>query len=457
MSLAFLILTVVIAVICLSYNLLKRRVGYITVPFLGSAIILAWFLPQALIVVNKEFLPAGGVTTMMGMAFGSVLCIVIGWHHAHRRYRPAYSPRPRVRTTHLMTSIKKIPYNDLVSVTGLFAVTASAIQIAILSQPSEALLARQPTGIITILKMLTALNPVALSLSLGLVFFRRNAVTLALLGLALANFVVPILVSFKRNEIVEMCLVMAFALWAYKGLSIPRLALPFLAVLGLVGLTGAGAVRGMSGFELSRTGEIAVDYVSLDDLKSINLTDTLTEGLSSRADEIVNGIYALDYANRNEIPTLGMRFWNQFVTRWIPGQLIGKERKEEMLFALSDVRVALAASGAQWQVGTTSTGFTEVYLDFSFLGAFAFYLMAYHARKIFDQGISGDLSAAAIYPSLAVLCMVSITHGGYSYFLTLPLLLGSRLVVRYITGGASPSPIRRQASGKLSVSAQVRS
>lgn len=457
MSFALLLLTILIAIVYIGHNVLNRRAGYLTVPFLCAAIITAWFLPQALIVIDQDSVPAQGLTAMMSMAFGSLLCIGLGWRAARRRYRSAYRTDRSAHKRPLMRSITKIRYSRLLIATGAFVGTASVIQIAIFWQPTEALLAPQPSGLITILRMLAGLNPVALLLASVLFLVKRNAITGTLLAIALANFALAVLVSFKRNEILEMFLVLTFSLWAVRGFSIPRVMLPLLASLGLLVLLGAGTIRQLSGFEQDLAGGVEADLISFDDLKSIDWVETLNEGLTSQAAEVKNGIYMLDYAILNEVPTFGMRFWNEFVHRWIPGQFIGSENKQQLQFDLAGVDSALAVWGFEWQLGTTSTGFTEVYLDFSFLGIFVFFLMAYHARKIFDQSLAGDLSAAAIYPSLAILCMISITHGGYGYFLSLPLLLASKFAIQFITQQAKPVAIRRRTPNIQALPTHARS
>lgn len=434
---------IMLSMVVMAYSVFNSRIGFVAVPFFCAGILLLWFTPQALLVINDVFLPNRGILIMFSMALASLICAIWGWSSARSSYRTAYPATAGNIKTPLYLTFERIPDMRLYAIAGALTVFAALVQIAILRQPPETLLSRQPTGLITILKMFSTVNPMALFLSLSLFLYRRNLLTLGLVILAFSNFIVPILVSFKRNEIVELGAVVVFALWSMKRFSVPRASLPFIAILSVLILFGAGAVRKASGFSQTTSGEVQAELVSVEAISEISWADVITEQLGSKSTEVGNGIYMMDYAVSYEVPTFGARFWNQFITRWVPGQFVGADLKQSLLLDVAGVTDALDLAGLSHATGTTSTGFTEIFLDFSYFAAFLFFIMAFHTRRCYDKGLAGDLACAAVYPSLAILCVVSFTHGGYSYFLTLPLVFGVQFGIQMITNQRKPARLKK--------------
>lgn len=429
--------------------LLGGRVGYLTVPVFASGAILGWFVPQALIAVDNELLPQRGVVAILTLAIASLICTVLGWRYGPSSYRPAYTATGRERISPLDRTLSSVSQVRLYWLVGAVVAFATIIQLAILAQPTEALIARQPSGFITILRMFGAVNTIALFLAVVLLLHKRNLVTLALTLLALSCFAIPILVKFQRAEIIKCALAFLFAIWAMRGHSIPRIFLPVFAVLAIMVLFGAQSMRSASGFSVSSEGGIETELLSIDSVLETDWSDLIAEGLSQQSHEIKNGVYAIDYAMEHEIPTFGARFWNQFVHRWVPGQFIGQRIEQSLRLDVAGLRTMLASSDYEWQDGTTSTGFTDVFLDFSYLSVLIYFLIAFHARRAYERGLNGELSNAAIYPSLLVLCILSFTHSGYIYFLSLPVLIAAQIGIQATLGQRKPVAIRSHAKRKL--------
>ena len=452
MSGAFLVLIVAVALTIMVRGLILSRVAYLTVPFLVSAIILVWLVPQALSAANMVGqLPAGGVLVLHLMALGTLGAVAIGWRLAP--WGPPSVP-PQRGETPLAAMLRAAHEERLVLVVGAFVAFALLVQAAIQMLPPAQLLARQPSGLVTILRFLQTVNPVAFVLAFSYVLVRRNVFSVMLFVLSLLTFAAPVLLNFKRNEIVELGIAGAFTLWAVRGFALPRVVLPLLAVCGLVVLFGVSEFRARSGYVLNEAGQVERRLPPLSELLEIDWPDVIATKFSQQSQEYNNAVHYIAHIDRSGDFGLGRRFWNQVIKDWLPGQFVGTELKASFFFNTVTLSDALGAFSVSWMVGTTATGFSDVYFDFSLLGVLVFLVNAWIAGLAYRKGLRGHLDMAAIYPSLAAANVVAVTHGGYTLLILLPLLLGARYAIRWslapprrMRRRATPAPTRNSPSG----------
>ena len=105
-----------LANICLTGALLldglKRRGGYVEVPFLSAAVYAVWFLPQAVALLDDSTLQAGALTRVLVMSFLCLFAIWWGW-------RSGTSGLTRTKTTncdsHTPTYHTDITYHNICS------------------------------------------------------------------------------------------------------------------------------------------------------------------------------------------------------------------------------------------------------------------------------------------------------------------------------------------------------
>lgn len=406
-----------------------RKIGYATVPFLSGAILLVWFAPQAAIALGAPFLPQAGLRVLLLLAVLSFAGLLAGWSLGRKgRFQPMAS---RSGSTPLREMIGRVGRARYQVVAGGFVAVALLIQALIQMQPEEVLLASQPTGLITILQFLSSINPVALFLALSNWLYRRSAVSSALLAFAALAYAAPVLLSFKRNEIIELAVTVAFCLWAMRRIAVPKFALPVMVVVGLAVMFGAAEIRHRAGYAVSADGSLERRAVSVHDIQEIDWPDVIQSAMSEEAYEVSNAIYVLEYLSTYRNLGFGTSFWNEFVRKWVPGQFVGADFKESLYFERLSIAVPLEMWGADYKRGTTATGFVEVYQDFDLAAALLFVLMGYIARRAYQRGLAGDVASAPVYPSMAILCVVSLTHGGYTFFLTLPVLLACQFAIRH--------------------------
>ena len=416
----------------LGTNIVRSNIVYLELPFLLGLIYLIWFMPQAgQVVFSEDSVPPFGQNTMLFMAILSGAAAIFGWSSFKGTGNTdTIRPNSSISKTPLASSIDRYPRWKLEKLVYFFVSVAVLIQILIQLQPASALTARQPSGLITILRFFTAINPIALFLALAYFLRNRTISSSVLLLLALTCYAPGILLGFKRTEITELGVTILFANWAVRGWTLPRITLPIFGLIGLLVVFGVNHVRPLIGYSVGDNGEIERTLPPLEELAEVDWFSTITNEASTRAFEYRNGLYFIEEISYSGYVGGGRMFWNSMIQSWVPGQFVGAELKKSLMLDAPSLSQALTASGQDWRVGTTSTGFPEVYMDWNLFGAAIFFLMARITKKAFVRGASGSLASASAYPILLTLCISSFTHGGYLFFQALPIVLISSWIIR---------------------------
>lgn len=415
-------------------GIISSRVGYVTMPFLVAVILLIWFLPQASMVIgNVSAVPEFGQIILLLLAILSFGAVILGWKSANAPIQGPIGRMRQRRSQPLAVALAQMNEGRLRLLVTVFVGFALIVQVLIQLQPSEALLARQPTGLITILRFFSTVNPIALFLSFAYYLSRRSLVSLLLFVLGLSVYAPTILLSFKRAEIIELGVSLAFCLWAMRRYAIPRIVLPGILFSGLVVLFGVSEFRSRIGYTLTSSGTIERQLPSISEVAQIDWLEVITVNFGSNAYEYVNGVYFIQDLWTSGYIGLGRGLWNAMVKLWVPGQLIGADLKQSMYFDVPILDSALERFGLYWQTGTTSTGFPEIYSDWNIVGFVLFFFIGRRVGRAFRGGMEGDLAHACTYPPMATMLILSITHGGYIFFQILPLILAFYFAIRLMT------------------------
>ncbi len=388
------------------------RLGALTLPFQAGLITLIWLVPQLLAAEADPSLPRVGLVLLIGLAIAANLATWIGWNAAGVRLAPA----ERLR------SVFTKRYRALVFASLLFVALSATIQVLMLMQPPEALASRQPSGLITILRTFASLNPVAYCLALTAFLLRPRVLTGIVLLVALACFAQELAVQVKRTSFFEIATVTLLALYAARGITIPRrfqiTALPgaFL-FLNLV-----HEVRRRAGFRVDEDGGLRIDWPSLSDLSGLDWLGIGQARASASYYEVTNGVLILQNLFETGLFAWGRTLWNGFVFRWVPGQIVGAETKAGMQFDAVRATDIVSETGRVWKLGTTSTGFAQPFADFAIFGVAVFLANALFAGWVFRQALSGSPVAYALAAPVLSASVVSLTHEGYALAFALPLL-----------------------------------
>lgn len=419
--------------------------SYLTPPVLAAGILLAWFVPQAMLSLNDDLIPARGTQMLLLMANLSFGSIWLGWVVGRRRSSVQVNAWREQPTADFAFAARKIGSPKYRLAALLFVGISIMVQLAIQMQPKDALTAAQPSGLVTILMFLASINPVALFLALSHFLVRRNVWSAGILLLGVLAYAAPILLSFKRNDLLELGAVILFVLWVFYRWSVPRLAIPILAVAGLVALFGVSEIRNMTGYKLV-DGEFQREFVDVSKLNEIDWSEVVSDRMGSRNDEFSNGAYAIDYITTFENPTFGAGLWNHFVRQWVPGQFVGSEFKNSLYIRQATTVEALEYFGARYQTGTTSTGFVAGYADFYLASAGVFILMSFICGRLWTAAANGSIEAGMVYMPVALLILQSLTHGMYAFFVVSPVFVIIYAFSKWYFGGRRRKIRQRNAT-----------
>lgn len=408
--------------------LFSYRAGYLSLPFWIALTLLFWFLPQTA-AASDLIVARFGLLSLIFLATASLVVMTVVY--SHRGAYIAFNIPSRV----FRQCVERIPLRGLIAAAMVLTAIAALNAAAIETRPAAELTARQPTGVITILRFISNVNPIALFLAL-LVFLRvRTPITLALIAVILLVYAPELLLRFKRSQIIEGGLVVLTALWLMRGFSLPRFSLPIIVAVGFVVIFGVTEFRKLSGYELNNQGQVVRVLPSMAELSKIDWVERISAKYDTSSQEVINGSCVISYTDQIGHLGLGRTLWNKFVQLWVPGQILGVELKRSLYASGVSTREALRACGHIWQVGTTSTGFTEAYADFNYFSTGLYFIIAFWCKQIWCNAIRGSVSDAAIYAPAIISAVVSVTHGAYAFFMLMPLFY----MVKFVIDSFAPS------------------
>jgi hypothetical protein len=420
---AVLILSIVLCAIAAIWAGLSRPGGYISVPALFGAMTMAFVVPQLLALEASRLIRPDFLTGLQLMVLLCFMASVLGWYCI---------TSPNGRPIRLRMTTQARPY--LVSTVVL---TLAMLVLGIYQRSLGAELSSQGitqwTGVATIVAFGSSLRPVALTLSLLLVFKRPTVITFCL---AATNFLVlgsAAFIELRRSEMIDLGISVLAALWFAKRVRIPTYL--------FVGAAAAMALVTFGISELrtaSRDIEIATGKApSLFDPAVWNSTSISSiEKSVNLAPDFVNAAYLIgDYSSGEDL-RLGALLWNGVVHQWVPAQFLGSEFKRSLMIGatLEETFGSVDTSYVEYEYwgGTTATGFGSAFGDFGFFGAGWFFLIGAFLAKVHRAACEGDVWSQSLFPALVAAALICFTHQYYALFVMLPLLYGAVGVLRRI-------------------------
>lgn len=370
---------------------LTRRAGTLQFPFLAGAVMASWFLPQAMLLMDRGELPSGGYDMTMMMAMFCMIAVLFGTGRVSRLDRPEKEEHDERRLLH--------------AAVGLSVIGATAYAL-ILQTPVTQTADGLTTGIVTIYFFLFKAQYFGLAISLLILFQRFSFTALALVAFNVMTMSGFILFGGRRGPMVELAMITFCALWFQRRVAPPR----FLFVIIIIGSALFFNMIGEYRSLVQRTNENAGGQLpKLSEVLEINFIESFLAYSESRTHEVRNAIYAVAAAAKELEFTFGAEYWNFFVFRYVPGQFVGHDLKAALQFSIDDQKMKIF--GYRVQTGTTSTGIADAFTSFSFFGAFVFALISYLFRKLWVKAMKGSIRAKYYYCILITTGLHGITHG----------------------------------------------
>jgi hypothetical protein len=303
-------------------------------------------------------------------------------------------------------------------------------QVGLLAADAVAETGGQWTGIITIYVFMARLLSIGMVIALILYLNKPSWPALFILLFDLMFYLDRIIIKGRRAAMVELGLILFMVLWFYRRWLPPRWAMVAVIVVGALVINSIGDYRSTmlaedqtwSGAGISKILEI--DYIG-------NLMN-LAKG-DAKNDELTNTIMNIEAADRQFSFDFGLSLWNNLVHSYIPGQWVGKDVKQSLMIDFGNP--AYSEFRHIPHTGTTSTGVSDAFLSFWYLGAIKFYLIGLIMSRWYKAAVQGNIVAQMILMLTVSASLHAITHSTHSFFTVfvqlaaflLPVLMWARV------------------------------
>lgn len=404
----------------------RSKTGILTYPFLAGLVIATYSIPQLIAVSFDPLVPQNGLLIMTIMVPLSMILGIIGWHLGIRNG----SKNLRLGALKNLESFNIQNERFLISLSALTLIAIIArILITFMTISQE--VGIQPTGPIVIIRTIAGTGTIALFLS-ALLYFRRTSPLY--LGFFTVNVLVTASYSFidlGRSEFVEFGMVIALALWFARSYVVPR-AFVAITIIGFTVVVYAMSdLRTQSRQHEDWTGE-SVTIIDKELWASVDVKNAVSYAVSS-AHDIRNGIYISAYVDDQQKHTYGTGGWDYLIWRWVPGQIIGPNIKQALMFNPDRYSIYQSLEfeyGYYRNMGTTVTGFGMAFREFWFLGAIIFLTTGWVLGRWWFRACMGDIWSQIIYASVISSSLISFTHHAYWFWLELPTTIACVILIK---------------------------
>ena len=359
---------------------LAKREGLLQYPALASIVCLAWIIPQLIGMRNSQF----GFNTpeLFILELFCVVCLgalVVGWYagisFGKRSVFSTVSNRKLVQLAVALT---------------LFALTMSLFLRGV--DTSDGSSDVNWSGPITIIYFFSNLKALSLFLVIYLYLSgeRRKLCTI-LIALHVVMYLPALTIYFRRRAVLEVFTIISMAYWYARGLVLSRTLVLIGIPFGMLFVFGVGALRGLGWNNLAD--------VNFAQIAAIDFWSYTPFENNAQFPEMANAYYIVKYVSDGGSFTLGADSWNRFIFQWIPGQLVGRDLKEALMFDTGFFNQALNNAGADHRLGATNSAFGDAYMEGGFLGCVFFFITAFVVGTWWEKARRGDVRAQIYYAS----------------------------------------------------------
>lgn len=398
MTLALLVLLIAVCASFLVWGF-SRPDRMLQYPFLAGAVFAGWALPQLIGLTNNEGLPEGAIDRTLAMTILCALAIYAG-NAAARPMRLLDWQFDRQRMLLAAT---------VLSLVGAFFF----FQVSRLAEEAMSLYGGAWTGPITIYVFLSTTLTVGMVLALQ-IFMRRPSLWPALIVAAdLLFYLDRIVFQGRRAVAAELVIILALTLWFHRRLAPARWAMAAVLVLGTLWVNSVGEYRSLV---------MAGPQYGLTTIGDIDFLGNFEEILSRGGNSMTNAVYDIEATARLNWYDFGLYHWNELVTFTVPGQIVGHDLKDALMFDTKG-SAALEAFRHVPHTGSTHTGMSDAFGSFWYFGALKFFLIALIMAKLYRAGLRGHFVAQALLMLVYVDALQAITHGTGPFFTVWPSLV----------------------------------
>lgn len=394
-----------------------RRGGFAEYPFLFCAVYLGWLCPQ-LWALQSEAEYSMVYDRVPIVALLILLAVIIGWNLKQTERAIIDGPDGTDGSRLLV---------------GVTALTVAGVSTQLLIHEMSPEIVGQWTGPITIIAMLSNSSYVAMAFSYLIYLKERHWYYLLLTGISLLSVAPNVLFAAKRGPIGTILAIFILGAWFTRRWQPPRILIFSAVLVGALVVNSVGEIRELDEGAFTTTGTR--------NIFSINYWDNI-ERLP--AYELRNAAMYMWVIDENFNFNFGASIWNAFVNEYVPGQFVGFDTKRSLRIGSEGELIARDQYGYVGGTGATSTGLTDSFQMFWYLGFIIFFAISAFLKKLFRRASLGKLSSQVIYCTCISSALQSLTHYSTHVITLLPLIATMVwLVQRFGAVPGVPRPRRR--------------
>ena len=377
-----------------------RREKMLQYPFLVSMVIAGWVLPQ---LVGLYLTEAVASDALNRTVFYIILCLLFGaWG-----YRAT-------STTYPMAERDYNPQRLQFAAAGLMVMGAFfQVRFLTLAAEATALYGGAWTGIITIYVFLASMLTIGFVLAIASYIQKPTLLNRAMIALGLAFYLQRIVLHGRREDAVELFFIVALFFWRKYGWAPSRLLFLAAIVGGMLFVTAVGAYRDIvlnvdtySWTRESLPRILEIDYWGI---YTRNFTDYQAN------QELRNAALSITATDIRLQLDWGTGLWNRFVFSFVPGQIVGYDLKQGLMFRHPNL--AWEVFGHIPWTGTTKTGFADSFRSFWYFGVVVFFAIGVIMKKWFIGAARGSFTAFIVLALITPQSLLAVTHNSYDFFL----------------------------------------
>lgn len=361
-------------------------------PFLISAVLLGWIMPQLAGLARASFLPPEALDMTIFMTILTVGACWLGYNWPVRSMRFMAMPM----------NVRRLE----IACAGLSLVGAFFFY-KISTLPEEVVNASQWTGTIVAYDFFARALNYGFILGILVYLMRRSPVALAVCLFDGAFYFQRIVIAGRRAVMLEFAAAIGLAFWFQWRIVPPR-------VLVLAGLAvGALFINAIAQY---RAATLDRDGPRWEDVLQIDLLGNFEQILDQGGDELANAAYIITATERRSAFDFGAFNWNALVFAYVPAQIVGAALKKSLYLDLGLGNPMFDEFMYKPRLGTTTTGMADAFGSFWYFGAVKFFLVAVIMRKLYLAAMQGNVVGQACYITLLTPSLHTLTHHTQWFF-----------------------------------------
>lgn len=365
--------------------------GVLQFPFLMTCDLLFFLGPQLYYIsrhvkVFDSYNPSA-LTLYLGVTLLFYLSAIAGYHSSVQTFK-----------------LPKFSFNENKMIIGLYGLILISLygKVKLAGLPEELTSSSQWTGLPVRYLFFASVGTLCIPLGIILFFKYRRKIILPVLGLEVISALSVIVFGGRRSPAAFLAITVLTGLWFARRIKISRMAIIGGGIVFFMFVMNVGTYRHLIKTDSPAKWSEIVSEVF--DIKKTMKKFAGKEGAESSSSYIdgLNGVLSISAVSDTMKFDYGVVLWNQLISRWVPGQLIGRSFKQSLILRVNTCKQTLYDHyGYKLKVGTCMPGYAEIFGSFGFLGFIFMFFAGRVARMVWEQSMAGNLIAQIAHFALA--------------------------------------------------------